>query len=48
MDLLLERMRRAEELCSIQTRFVHPLNFQESLVRPPLLHCMGSRRHSVQ
>ena len=32
-ELLLARMRHAEELCSIQSSFVHPLNFQESLVR---------------
>ena len=31
-ELLLARMRRAEELCSLQSSFVHPLNFQESLV----------------
>ena len=30
----MECMRRADELCCIQTSFVHPLNFQESLVRP--------------
>ena len=41
VDILMERMRRADELCCIQTSFVHPLNFQESLVSatcivPPL------------
>ena len=35
VDLLMERMRRADELACFQTSFVHPLNFQETLVRAP-------------
>ena len=31
-ELLMARMKRAEQLCNLQSSFVHPLNFQESLV----------------